>query len=164
MHGISWIVFMIGCHMIIWRQDWAWPKSHYSAWESLTALRHCLYKNSIQIQYDISYIITDSSELYFWLGLQRQLVLIQDDDVENNGEWGLETTHHLFFKVQTPHSLFGDFWVRKPLQLSSSLSPSLSPCLSSNNHSWRLFPKTIEGFDCKINGQALGAVQESNRF
>ena len=43
-------------------------------------------------------------------------------------------------------------------QQSSSLSPSLSPCQSSGNHSWRLFQKTIEGFDCKINGQALWAA------
>ena len=31
-------------------------------------------------------------------------------------------------------------------------------CLSSDNHSPRLFQKTIEGIDCKINGQAYGAV------
>ena len=41
---------------------------------------------------------------------------------------------------------------------SSSLSPSLSPCLSSGNYSLRLFQETIKGFDCKINGRALGAV------
>ena len=40
----------------------------------------------------------------------------------------------------------------------SSLSPSLSPCRSSCNHSRRLFQKTIENFDCKINGQAIWAV------
>ena len=43
-------------------------------------------------------------------------------------------------------------------QQSSNLSPSLSSCLLSGNHSWRLFQKTIEGFDCKINGQALWAA------
>ena len=41
---------------------------------------------------------------------------------------------------------------------SSSLSPSLSPCLSSgqsNHHSQRLFTKTIKSFDWKINHWAL---------
>ena len=33
-----------------------------------------------------------------------------------------------------------------------------SPCRSSGNHSQRLFQKTIQGFDFKINGQALGAA------
>ena len=53
----------------------------------------------------------------------------------------------------------------KPLpRKSSSLSPSLrlqapaNQCWSSGNHSWRLFEKTIEEFDCKINGQALEAA------
>ena len=41
---------------------------------------------------------------------------------------------------------------------SLSLSPSSSPCRSVGNHSQRLFQKTIECFDCKINGQALWAV------
>ena len=41
---------------------------------------------------------------------------------------------------------------------SSSLSPSSSPCLSSGNYSWRLFQKTIKGFDSRINGWALWAV------
>ena len=31
-------------------------------------------------------------------------------------------------------------------------------CRSSGDHSRRLFEKTIEEFDCKINGQALGAA------
>ena len=41
---------------------------------------------------------------------------------------------------------------------SSSSSPSSSPCLSYGNHFKfrRLFQKTIEGFDFKINGRALG--------
>ena len=62
---------------------------------------------------------------------------------------GLETTHcfsqflHLqqtSKRIQTPHSLFRDFGGRKNLhkslvrQKSSSLSPSLSLCLSSGNH------------------------------
>ena len=38
------------------------------------------------------------------------------------------------------------------------MSPSSSPCLSSGNHSQRLFKKIIEDFDYKINGRALGAV------
>ena len=41
---------------------------------------------------------------------------------------------------------------------SSSLSPSSSPCLSSGSYYRRLFERTFEGFDCKINGQALGAA------
>ena len=35
------------------------------------------------------------------------------------------------------------------------MSPSLGPCWSSGNHSLRLFQKTVEGFDSKINGRAL---------
>ena len=47
----------------------------------------------------------------------------------------------------------------KPLQpFGLSSSSSSSPCLTSGNHSRRLFQRTIEGFDCKINGQALGAA------
>ena len=70
-------------------------------------------------------------------------------------------------RIQTPLSLFNfilGFWRRwnlyNPLvrQQSLSLSPSLNPCLSSGNHSQRLFQKSIEGFECKINGQALGAA------
>ena len=38
------------------------------------------------------------------------------------------------------------------------MSLSSSPCLSSGNPSWRIFQKTIEGFDCKVNGLALGAA------
>ena len=68
------------------------------------------------------------------------------------------------FKLHTVD--FGTSEQIKSLQLvcraaefkTSSLIPSLSPCLSSGNHSRRLFQKTIEGFDCKINGQALGAA------
>ena len=41
---------------------------------------------------------------------------------------------------------------------SSSYSPSLSSCLSSGNHPLRLIQKTIEGFDCKVNGRARGAA------
>ena len=39
------------------------------------------------------------------------------------------------------------------------MSPSSSACHSesSGNHSRRLFQKTIEVFDCRIDGQALGA-------
>ena len=40
---------------------------------------------------------------------------------------------------------------------SSSFSPSSSPCMSGNNFQ-RLFQKTIEGFDCKINDRALEAA------
>ena len=39
-----------------------------------------------------------------------------------------------------------------------NLSPTSSPCLSSGNHSRKLFQKTIEGFDCKINDPSLGAA------
>ena len=44
------------------------------------------------------------------------------------------------------------------LQQKSSLSPSLNPCLLFCNHSWRLFQKTIEVFDCRINGWAFGGA------
>ena len=41
-------------------------------------------------------------------------------------------------------------------------SPSSSRCMSSVNHSRRLFQKRIEGFDCQINGRALeGALRHS---
>ena len=59
------------------------------------------------------------------------------------------------------------FWIRwnpyNPLvrPQSSNLSPSSSPCWSSGNQSRRLFEKKIEGFDCKINGPALGAALTS---
>ena len=92
-----------------------------------------------------------------------------------SGGWGLITTHHcpqfwrskknsnatqfieLYFGVSELINLYNPM-VR--LQ-SSSLSPSFSPanqCLSSGNHFQWLFEKTIEGFNCKINGQALGAA------
>ena len=70
-------------------------------------------------------------------------------------------------RIHTPHSLLNfilGFWSRLYLynpfvrRQSSSLSPSSSPCTgacsSSDNHSRRLFQKTIESFDCNINGQA----------
>ena len=38
------------------------------------------------------------------------------------------------------------------------MSPSSSPCRSSGNHSQRLFQKTIEGLEVKINGQAFEAA------
>ena len=41
---------------------------------------------------------------------------------------------------------------------SLSLSPNASPCRSSGNHSRRQLQKTIKGFDCKINGRALGSA------
>ena len=75
-------------------------------------------------------------------------------------------------RMQTPQSLLRDFGAYKSslstlfnslfrLQ-SSSLSPSSSessPCRSYGNHFRRLswFQKTIKGFDCKVNGRALGA-------
>ena len=51
--------------------------------------------------------------------------------------------------------------VRRLRPQSSSLSPSSSPCWSSGNHPQRLFEKTIESFDCKINCSALGAALTS---
>ena len=64
-------------------------------------------------------------------------------------------------RIETPQSLCCDFRGYKTFttrRQSSSLSPSLSPCWSSGNHSRRLFQKTIEGLEGKINGQALGAA------
>ena len=49
-------------------------------------------------------------------------------------------------------------WQSLKLQISS-LSPRSSPCLSSGNHSQRLFQKKIEVFDFKIKGQALWQAQ-----
>ena len=42
----------------------------------------------------------------------------------------------------------------KPLQLVGQEAESKfkPPCLSFGNHALRLFPKRIEGLDCKING------------
>ena len=65
------------------------------------------------------------------------------------------------FKVHTVYS--GILEQMKPLKSlprlqSTCLSPSSSPCLSSGNHLLTLFQKTIEGFDCKTNGWALGAA------
>ena len=50
------------------------------------------------------------------------------------------------------------FWIEFCVkQQGSNLSPSSSLCLSSGNHSWRIFQQArFQGFDCKINGQALG--------
>ena len=71
------------------------------------------------------------------------------------------------FKLHTDCSVSGISGQTKPSQQfgqvaefkTSSLSPSSSPCLSSGNHFQRqLFQNTIEGFDCKINGWALGAA------
>ena len=47
---------------------------------------------------------------------------------------------------------------------SSSLSPSLTPCLSSGNHSQRLFQKTIERFDCKIKRRAQMGKHKHRAF
>ena len=49
-----------------------------------------------------------------------------------------------------------NFYNSKDRLMGSNLSPSLSPCLSSGNHSLVLFQEVIEGFDCKINGRFLG--------
>ena len=45
----------------------------------------------------------------------------------------------------------------------SSLIPSVSPYLSSGNHSQRLFQKTIEGFDCKILPVTTATGSSENR-
>ena len=65
--------------------------------------------------------------------------------------------------IQNPPIYSGISEQIKPLQLVGharelSLSPTSSPFRSFGNDTQRLFQKTIEGFDCKINGQALGAV------
>ena len=72
-------------------------------------------------------------------------------------------------RIQTAQFVQG-FWSRYNLLVrlqSSSLSPSLSPWLSFGNHSWRAVKAIPEDnhsdrFDCKINGNALGAeIQHS---
>ena len=50
-------------------------------------------------------------------------------------------------------TVFLGFVIGQAVELS--LSPSSSPCKSSANHFWRLFQKTIEDFECKINSPAL---------
>ena len=78
-------------------------------------------------------------------------------------------------RIQTPHSLFWDSWAEKTfynllftdiqaaeIKFESNLA-SLSPCLSSGNHSWRLFQKPIKGFDCKMAkllGQHSGTLAQ----
>ena len=49
-----------------------------------------------------------------------------------------------------------NFYNSKDRLMGSNLSPSLSPCLSSGNHSLVLFQEVIKGFDCKINGRFHG--------
>ena len=63
------------------------------------------------------------------------------------------------FKLRTVYSRISQ--QKKPVRVyyeSSNLSPSLSTCRLFGNHSLWQFKKTIEGFDCKINGLALGAA------
>ena len=59
------------------------------------------------------------------------------------------------FKLHTDYS-----WIWEQINLHNPLvrrqSSSLSPCLSSGNHSRRLFKKTSEGFDSKIMAELLG--------
>ena len=42
------------------------------------------------------------------------------------------------------------------------MSPSLRPCRSSGNHYRKIFQNlnTFKGFDCKVNGKALGSDRE----
>ena len=59
----------------------------------------------------------------------------------------------LYFMVSEqikPLQPIGQVWVQ--------VQAPADQCRSSDNHSRRLFEKTIEGFDCKINGQAFGAA------
>ena len=90
------------------------------------------------------------------VGIDSQLVstLASSTDIKR------VQTQHTLFRVSELILLYNSLVRRQ----SSSLSPSsnLNPCLSSGNSSWRLFQKsqekTIEGFDCKINGRARGLV------
>ena len=68
--------------------------------------------------------------------------------------------------IRTPHSLFRDLRAHKKFttrcsggrfQVWVQVRAPASGCLSSDNHSRRLYPKT-KGFDCKINGRAFGAA------
>ena len=84
-----------------------------------------------------------------------------------------ETTHCLpqfctwAKRIQTLQSLFRGFGAERTFTLftprwSGSIVQvwvqDLAPLLSSGYHLERLFQKTIKGFDCKINGQALEAI------
>ena len=63
------------------------------------------------------------------------------------------------FKLLTDDSGFSE--QIKPLQpIGKGQSSSLKPeaCRSCGHYSQRLFQKTIKGFECKINGQALWAT------
>ena len=69
--------------------------------------------------------------------------------------------------IRTPHSLFRDFgahkkfttrWSGGRFQVWVQVRAPASGCLSSDNHSRRLYQKAIEDFDCKINGRAFGAA------
>ena len=64
-------------------------------------------------------------------------------------------------RIQTPHSLCCDFG--KPLQLVGQeaqfkFESKFEPLQVIWQSLLRLFQKVIEGLDCKINGQALGAA------
>ena len=63
-------------------------------------------------------------------------------------------------RIQTPHTLFWDFGADKTFTTSWSgcrvqvwVHCQVWALKSSGKHSRRLFQKTIESFDCKINGQ-----------
>ena len=99
---------------------------------------------------------------------------------EKSGGWGLISTHCCpQFQVWRPKfenefklhavywTLFWGFgavktstthWSDGRVQVWVQVRAPADQCRSSGNHSRRLFQKTIEGFDCKINGQALGAA------
>ena len=59
-----------------------------------------------------------------------------------------------FWSTQNLYNLLVWQWIEQ----SSSLGPKSCPCLSSGNHSPRLFQKTTRGFDSKINSKVLWAV------
>ena len=73
-------------------------------------------------------------------------------------------------KIQTPRSLIWDFGAHKTsITCWSGAEFKLEPLqliwqsLPSGNHSRNLFQNTIEGFDCKINGLALGPRSGTGR-
>ena len=87
------------------------------------------------------------------LALSDQITAVLNFGIFNGPKKNSNSTH--FIQGLRKRNLFFNPLVRRQ---SSHLSPSSSTCRSSGNHLQRLFKKTIEGLDCKINGLALWAA------
>ena len=162
---INWWVWCQ--HKTMWRTR-AWDLSIYcfqgtfpaGSWHRSAAISSFWYSNLFQPFTNpfLFYSNSEPSTLY-------PNPLLLKADLYKSGRWGLETAYslpqfrHLGPKKNLNFAQFiQDFLSKKNLYESSNLSPSLSTCRLFGNHSLWQFQKTIEGFDCKINGLALGAA------